>query len=257
MKTVVKLILINLLVTQLAAPLLVLIPCVLYQVLATGAADVDGLRASIMIPAQLAGQLLMIAYLWLAGYVDKSRRAWSVVSWGYSGWSLVAVFAAGIVVSALSDCMKWIPDFMEETFDVLQSGWGGILAIVLVGPVFEELLFRGAIVTALCRYYRPSTAIWLSSLLFAVCHFNPAQMLPAFLVGMLLAWSYCRTRSLVPCMLMHIFNNSLSLYLLMKFPDAKYLDEIVAGAPYVGMVLAAAVLLAVSVWQMLKRGGED
>ena len=252
MKTVVKLIIINLIVTQMVAPFLVSVPYALYLKLTTGSVDTTTVVNGSMILAQLTGQILMILYLWIFGLIKRTRSAWSPTSFSYLWWSIVAVLAAGMVVSAITDCLKWIPDIMEKSFDVLQSGWGGILAIVLVGPVFEELLFRGAIVDALSRDYRPVTVILLSAFLFAVCHLNPAQMIPAFLIGILLAWSYYHTRSLIPCIVMHVANNSLSLYLMMKYPEAEYMDEVLSSSTYLTVVVVSLLLLAFSMWMMGK-----
>ena len=145
MRTAIKLILLNLLIAQIIAPILVMIPCVIYLVATTGNLDKDALITMLMIPAQLAGQLMMGVYLWKAGYISTKKTTWSPVSSSYLFFSALAVLTCGFVVSALTELMDWIPNIMEQSFDILQSGWGGILAIAIIGPVLEELLFRGAI----------------------------------------------------------------------------------------------------------------
>lgn len=54
MRTAIKLILLNLLIAQIIAPILVMIPCVIYLVATTGNLDKDTLITMLMIPAQLA-----------------------------------------------------------------------------------------------------------------------------------------------------------------------------------------------------------
>ncbi len=54
MRTAIKLILLNLLIAQIIAPILVMIPCVIYLVATTGNLDKDALITMLMIPAQLA-----------------------------------------------------------------------------------------------------------------------------------------------------------------------------------------------------------
>ena len=63
MRTAIKLILLNLLIAQIIAPILVMIPCVIYLVATTGNLDKDTLITMLMIPAQLAGQLMISASL--------------------------------------------------------------------------------------------------------------------------------------------------------------------------------------------------
>lgn len=244
MRTAVKLVLIDLLLAQIVAPILIMIPCTLYLLVTTGNLDKALLTQTIMIPAQLAGQIMMGIYLWKAGYISTQKATWSFVSAPYLIGSALAILTGGFVLSALMSLMDWIPNIMEQSFDILQSGWGGILAISIVGPVLEELLFRGAITKALLQQYQPAKAILFSALLFGVFHINPAQILPSFLIGILLAWTYYKTRSLIPCIFMHILNNSLSVYLSINYPEAENMDDLISGTPYL-IALFVAVLIFV------------
>ena len=59
MKTAIKLILIDLLIAQIVAPLLIMIPSTIYLLVTTGNLDETVLTQTIMIPARLAGQIMM------------------------------------------------------------------------------------------------------------------------------------------------------------------------------------------------------
>ena len=159
MKTAIKLILIDLLIAQIVAPILIMIPCTIYLLVTTGDLDKVALTQMIMIPAQLAGQIMMGIYLWKAGYISKKKATWLPVSMPFLICSGLAILTAGFLVSALMGLLDWIPNIMEQSFDILQSGWGGILAIAIIGPVLEEILFRGAITKALLQQYSPAKAI--------------------------------------------------------------------------------------------------
>ena len=86
MKTAIKLILIDLVIAQIAAPILVMIPYTIYLLVTTGNLDKGILTQAIMIPAQLAGQVMMGIYLWKAGYISKKKATWLPVSahWPFS-----------------------------------------------------------------------------------------------------------------------------------------------------------------------------
>lgn len=244
MKTAIKLVLIDLVIAQIVAPVLIMIPCTIYLLVTTGNLDKAVLTQTIIIPAQLAGQIMMGIYLWKAGYISTKKETWSLVSAPYLLGSAVAILTSGFVVSSLMSLLDWIPNIMEQSFDILQSGWGGILTIVIIGPVLEELLFRGAITKALLQQYDPPKAIFISALLFGIIHINPAQIIPAFLIGILLAWTYYKTGSLIPGIFMHILNNSLSVYISYKYPDAEHMDDLISGTPYL-LVLSGTVLLLI------------
>lgn len=250
MRTAIKLILLNLLISQIIAPILVMIPYVIYMVVTTGSLDKEALVTMIMIPAQLCGQLMMGVYLWKAGYISTKKATWSPVSISYLCFSALAILSCGFLVSALTELMEWIPNIMEQSFDILQSGWGGIIAITLVGPLLEELLFRGAITRALLQQYNPTKAILISALLFGIFHINPAQILPAFLIGILFAWTYYKTASLIPCILMHILNNSLSVYLSLKYPETENMSDLMDTSTYLIVIIVSVLITIGVVWRM-------
>ena len=242
MKTAIKLILIDLLIAQIVAPILIMIPCTIYLLVTTGDLDKVALTQMIMIPAQLAGQIMMGIYLWKAGYISKKKATWSPVSVPFLICSGLAILTAGFLVSALMGLLDWIRNIMEQSFD--------ILAIAIIGPVLEEILFRGAITRALLQQYNPTKAILISALLFGVFHINPAQILPAFLIGILLAWTYYKTGSLIPCILMHVLNNSLSVYLSIKYPEAENMDDLINGSPYLVTLVGSILLLICTILTM-------
>ena len=80
MRTAIKLILLNLLIAQIIAPILVMIPCVIYLVATTGNLDKDTLITMLMIPAP-------VSYTHLFGSIPAS----SVTALNISGSGL-AIF---------------------------------------------------------------------------------------------------------------------------------------------------------------------
>ena len=237
---------------QLFAPILVLIPRAVYLFCTTGKFDVTALTQSVMIPSLLIAILLMTVYLWKAGFISKEKRTWSPVSALLMGLNIV-FFLSGIwLVSILMLHMEWIPDLLEQSLEQIISSWWGIFAIAVAGPILEELLFRGAVEKLLLQQYTPAKAILFSALIFGVFHLNPAQIVPAFFMGLMLGWMYYKTGSLIPCIVVHILNNSLSVYLMINFPDTKEVDDLVSGPTYWAIALVAVGLL-IGTYYLLKR----
>ncbi|QYY37360.1 CPBP family intramembrane glutamic endopeptidase [Ruficoccus sp. ZRK36] len=82
-----------------------------------------------------------------------------------------------------------------------------VLMAGIIAPVVEELIFRGALYRFLKGRLHPLVALTLSSLVFALMHFNLLQFVPLFLLAMLLGRSYERSGSiLVPIALHACFN---------------------------------------------------
>ncbi len=77
----------------------------------------------------------------------------------------------------------------------------------VIGPVVEELVFRGYLQSALSRRIAPLFAIILTSLVFMLLH-GPTILWPAyFLHSVLFGWIYAHTKSIKMAMLFHMLNN--------------------------------------------------
>jgi membrane protease YdiL (CAAX protease family) len=61
--------------------------------------------------------------------------------------------------------------------------------------------------------------IFLSALLFALAHMNPAQFLHPLLIGILLGWLYERTGSIIPGIVYHWANNTVAYILSRAYQD--------------------------------------
>ena len=85
---------------------------------------------------------------------------------------------------------------------------------VLIAPIWEELLFRGAILRILDRYNH-TIAIVCSSILFAMMHGSLAQWVYTFALGLILAYLSLKYDSLLLPMCIHATNNMFSVLLYM------------------------------------------
>jgi len=82
---------------------------------------------------------------------------------------------------------------------------------IFLGPLAEELFFRGLLFPSLKRNLSVFWAVIISAALFATLHLNWAGWLPIFGLGILLAYSYEKTGSLLVPIFIHIIHNSLFL----------------------------------------------
>ena len=201
--------------------------------------DVMSLSTAAIVPSLILGFVLMAAFLWRKGYL-KDARLWNITTLAFLGWSILLGMSLIFLIDILMSLLN-VPDFLETSFDVIESGWIGILAVAIIGPVLEEMLFRGAITKELLKQYEPLKAILISGLIFGIFHLNPAQIFPAMLIGFVLAWLYWRTGSLVPGILIHIVNNSLSCYLSITYPDTSDITELLGAGIVAGVLLAVAL----------------
>lgn len=81
----------------------------------------------------------------------------------------------------------------------------------VAAPLFEEFLFRGFLLPSLTRYMPVSSAIVLSSFVFAIAHLSLSEVLPLMVLGMILGVVYTRSRNLLAPMLLHSAWNSVTM----------------------------------------------
>jgi membrane protease YdiL (CAAX protease family) len=93
------------------------------------------------------------------------------------------------------------------------GGWPLLIAVVVVAPVFEELLYRERLLDAIAATpLGASGGTLLTSVLFAVTHLAPLQMLGCFLVGVVLALVRRVSRRVTACIGLHAGLNLRSVW---------------------------------------------
>ncbi len=137
---------------------------------------------------------------------------------------------------------------MYEAFSILmeqmtQNTATLVVLAVIMAPIFEEVVFRGIIQKGLInKGMKPLTAIWISAVVFGTVHANPWQFVGAVLLGYVLGLVYHRTKSLLMPILLHAFNNLLSVLLLTN-SDTESFSEAFAVSEY--LLLAVGIVLFV------------
>ena len=231
MKTAIKLVLIYFLM-QLIGALFAGPFCLLYTYFAYGTFDMDKAGQIAVAPTMLLGFVFMGLYLWRKNYLTGDKHLYSPVSVPYLAWSLLAGMTSICIIGLLMSELTFLPNLLDQTFDILQSGWLGILCISVLGPVF-------------------------SGLIFGIFHLNPVQIIGACLIGFLLAWLYYKTRSLMACILIHIMNNGLSVYLSLKHPEMEDVTHLLSNPYVLVWAVVFILLLLLSLKQLNKYNISD
>ena len=84
--------------------------------------------------------------------------------------------------------------------------WIAILAVV-AAPIFEEFIFRGLIYGGLRRTLGPTLSLLASAAIFALVH-PPFSVIPVFVLGIVTAFVYERTRMLIGPIAVHALYNA-------------------------------------------------
>lgn len=154
--------------------------------------------------------VIIICLVWWRGDLWNIRS----IKWKWSPLMLFITMLGMMGTDILNELLNvGNLDMMEQMFGNLSSTTIGMLAIALLGPICEEVLFRGGIEGVMLKHgVRPWIAIVVSAFLFGAIHMNPGQLLPAALGGAMFGILYWKTRSIIPGIICHVVNNSLSVW---------------------------------------------
>lgn len=193
--------------------------------------------------------LMLIAILFFGkSYVNlsfgriKRRMVWPAIGMSV----LIAVAQLLITVSMLSllDVNCFYQGEALERRQQLISGIAGALFVVVSGPIIEEIGFRGLLLDGLLKTRcHPWVAILISAVAFGLVHGLWLPFATATLFGLLAGWLYWRTDSIIPGLIIHIANNSLTGIDLINQTDTFYLIALVGGL----------LLLAYGLWWFWKN----
>ena len=100
--------------------------------------------------------------------------------------------------------------YQEALERLARSPAASLLRVCLLAPVVEEILMRGFVLDGLRGSCGAAAALLVSSLMFAVLHFNMVQTLSALVCGLGLGLLYLKTGSVFCCILAHGGYNLLS-----------------------------------------------
>ena len=176
------------------------------------------------IVSTLAASIITIALYGWRRWTPLNSIYLNTRPWFTLFWVVCLTIGAAIPLTAALDATGLqMPDVYKQMFKGMMHNDMGFIAIGVLVPIAEEMVFRGAILRRLLDLTgneKRWIAIVTSAALFGLVHGNMLQGLNAFALGLPLGWMYVRTRSIVPGVVMHFTNNSLSYIMYRMYPGA-------------------------------------
>lgn len=205
-----------------------------YNLLCGGATEITGIVTAITDSALayiLTSLLSSVAYVaaftipaWFFFQISKNKKTEPVgLSFSISeSSSIVETAAIGFIGASLCFCLSYVNSLLapipEEAAEIffqtdLDAGYKLVLmfiSIAIVPALVEEFLFRGVILSNI-RPYSEGGAILISALLFGLMHQTTFQFLYTTGLGIVLGIVYVKTKSIWCGVILHFFNNYLSV----------------------------------------------
>ncbi len=148
------------------------------------------------------------------GLTRFSSRYWGAII----GWT-IALIVASIALVLLMELLFGIGTDNTKT-ESLQSRLTptnlliGFVSAAIISPFYEEIFYRGLLYRFFRSKYGVRVGIFVSSFIFMIVHIPTFNTLPVnFVTGIVFAWTYEKSGSVIPGMIIHGIFNGLAVIL--------------------------------------------
>ena len=181
---------------------------------------------------------------------------------------IIAALGFSIIFSELDNLLRFflpMPQFIARLFvNLVSEGAVSFIALAIIAPFTEEFFFRAFLLRAFLARYSTRKAIVVSAVLFTLFHLNPYQFLPAFFLGIFLAWVFIYSKSIWPCIIVHSLCNSMfiivSEILHVSIPGYTTIDDMLSGSARFQPLwfdILGIVLVSMGIWFFIRTAKEN
>ncbi|MGP1569879.1 MAG: lysostaphin resistance A-like protein [Eubacteriales bacterium] len=174
---------------------------------------------------------------------------------------IITLGVSGITSKFLEFVYAYLADtpFFKDSIQSYDDSWAGIdsesyffvfLSVVILGPIIEELLFRGVIFNVIAKNFGNIAGVLVSGITFGIWHMELVQSIYTALLGVVIAIIYMYTRSILFPILCHCLYNLIGT--LPPQLDTTAMSNFIDGTNYISM-LPAVLLCIVFVIDYKKR----
>lgn len=156
---------------------------------------------------------------WVAiGLKPFPRSDWKVIVGGF-----LLLFVMNIIILFIMDVMKIGIDNSKTEALKEESTWFtfsiAFISAAIISPIYEEILYRGFLYKWFRLRWGKVLGILLSSLIFMIVHIPTYNTLSVnFVSGVILAWTYEKSGSIMPGIIIHgLFNGIAVILTTMSF----------------------------------------
>lgn len=124
---------------------------------------------------------------------------------------LLTMIVSGIIQSEISNPVE---NLINST-----NIWLNLALISIIGPIFEEFIFRKVLIDKTIKY-GAKVSIIISALLFGLFHGNVNQFFYAFLMGGFFAYVYIKTGKIIYTIILHLIINLMGSVISLIFTQS-------------------------------------
>lgn len=198
-------------------------------------ADTDRIAVILRVAAIIPAHLLTLLMGWLVATRFNKLSFRKTLGWtnNLRWWHYFMILGGFYMAAAFVGYL--LPEQDNELIRILQSSRTALYIVAFLAtfsaPIVEELIYRGILFSALQRAAGVIWAVLIVTILFAGVHFfqywgSPGTIFLICSLSLILTLIRYRTKSLLPCIILHTLINGLQSLLLVLTPLlSKYAGE--------------------------------
>lgn len=200
----------------------------------------------------VVSQSLFLLMLML--YRAVRHGGWRSVRFSYRGFNPTILLLGVIMLVALSIVMEPLLNLFPDPSIPIGRGAYMIVAIVVVVPIFEELICRGIILESVRRKWGAWAGCGASALIFGLMHVQPPLIINAVAMGLILGYIYLRTGSIFAPIILHSINNLLAyIFIIFGISQLSVADIVGNRSIYILIYAVAVGVMILAVIYMSRR----
>jgi membrane protease YdiL (CAAX protease family) len=189
----------------------------------------------LLLLSQLLLYAVMALFMVLLVEAKYHARFWPAIRWNWPGIAGVSFVGVGVLMLGFDILGRFLPmpkstpfdQFFDRPFDAYLTA----AFAVTLGPLMEELFFRGFLYPVVARRWGAVAGVFFTALPFGLMHFfqygnSWAAVLIVFLVGVVLTTVRAMTKSVAASFLAHVgYNGTLMMLAAWSTDGFKHMDK--------------------------------
>ena len=111
-----------------------------------------------------------------------------------AGFDPVSLLLGVLLIISVSVVILPLEGVISSDSRTFPEGVGTLITVVLLAPIFEEMIFRARLYNILSRNTSPLVSASLSAVAFGVVHMEPIVVIEALIVGVIFSYFYLSKR---------------------------------------------------------------
>lgn len=163
----------------------------------------------------------------------KKKEILDIVEVSFGLKIIIGIISSFIFYSFFSNMGT---EALDKIYQAVDSSFGAVISVVIIGPIYEEIIFRGICLNFLNKRIGIVSTIVIQAILFGIVHGNMRQFIYATILGIILGIFVIYTESIYSSMIVHIIGNGLSVIISLN-ENVQWVQNITLAIMYLSTIV--------------------